>query len=150
MLRHTTNNLKTGQLAERSGVSLQTIRYYELEGLLPKPQRLSSGYRMFSPNTVWQIQFIKRAQKLGFSLADIRELLSIPAYGGRNGDSSTVASRSEGPGRTTIKSRQAALTLAVLAIACTSGASFQLCNSPCRQRLAWYPECQNLQGEQKW
>ena len=80
MLRQTTNNLKTGQLAERSGVSLQTIRYYEREDLLPKPQRLSSGYRMFSPDTVWQIQFIKRAQKLGFSLGDIRELLSIQAH----------------------------------------------------------------------
>ena len=80
MLGQRSNNLKIGQLAERSGVSLQTIRFYEREGLLPKPQRLSSGYRIFSPHAVLQVQFIKRAQKLGFSLTDIRELFSIQEH----------------------------------------------------------------------
>lgn len=69
--------LKIGQVAERGGVNLQTIRYYEREKLLPEPPRLASGYRMFPEGAVNRVRFIKRAQELGFSLAEIRELLSI-------------------------------------------------------------------------
>lgn len=69
--------LKISEVAERGGVNLQTIRYYEREGLLPKPPRLSSGYRVFPGDTVNRVRFIKRAQELGFSLAEVRELLSI-------------------------------------------------------------------------
>jgi MerR family mercuric resistance operon transcriptional regulator len=69
--------LKISEVAERGGVNLQTIRYYEREGLLPEPPRLPSGYRMFSPDAVRRVRFIKRAQELGFSLSEIRELLSI-------------------------------------------------------------------------
>jgi MerR family mercuric resistance operon transcriptional regulator len=70
-------SLKIGKVAERGGVNLQTIRYYEREGLLPKPPRLASGYRMFPETAVRRVRFIKRAQELGFSLAEIRELLSL-------------------------------------------------------------------------
>jgi MerR family copper efflux transcriptional regulator len=70
-------DLKIGEVAERSGVNLQTIRYYEREGLLPEPARLTSGYRIFPLDTVRRVQFIKRAQGLGFSLAEVRELLSL-------------------------------------------------------------------------
>ena len=70
-------SLKIGEVAKRGGVSLQAIRYYEREGLLPKPPRLASGYRMFPDTAVRRVQFIKRAQELGFSLAEIRELLSL-------------------------------------------------------------------------
>ena len=69
--------LKSNTLAERSGVNLQTIRYYEREGLVPIPPRLKSGYRMFPETTVQRIRFIKRAQQLGFSRNEIRDLLSI-------------------------------------------------------------------------
>jgi Hg(II)-responsive transcriptional regulator len=69
--------LKIGEVAERGGVNLQTIRYYEREKLLPEPPRLPSGYRMFPEQTVHRVRFIKRAQELGFSLAEIRDLLSI-------------------------------------------------------------------------
>ncbi len=69
--------LKISQVAEGGGVNLQTIRYYEREGLLAAPPRLASGYRVFSPDAVRRVRFIKRAQELGFSLAEIRELLSI-------------------------------------------------------------------------
>ncbi|MCU1248423.1 MAG: MerR family transcriptional regulator [Edaphobacter sp.] len=69
--------LKIGDVAERGGVNLQTIRYYEREGLLPEPPRLASGYRMFPESAVRRVRFIKRAQELGFSLAEIRELLSL-------------------------------------------------------------------------
>lgn len=69
--------LKIGEVAKRGGVNLETIRYYERERLLPKPPRLSSGYRMFPTDAVHRVRFIKRAQELGFSLSEIRELLSI-------------------------------------------------------------------------
>jgi MerR family mercuric resistance operon transcriptional regulator len=69
--------LKIGEVAERGGVSLQAIRYYEREGLLPKPPRLASGYRLFPDTAVRRVHFIKRAQELGFSLAEIRELLAL-------------------------------------------------------------------------
>ncbi len=69
--------LKIGQVAECGRVNLQTIRYYEREGLLPEPPRLQSGYRMFPENTVRRVHFIKRAQDLGFTLAEIKELLAL-------------------------------------------------------------------------
>src|SRR2546429_74827 len=69
--------LRIGEVAERGGVNLQTIRYYEREKLLPEPPRLPSGYRMFPEQTIHRVRFIKRAQELGFSLAEIRDLLSI-------------------------------------------------------------------------
>ena len=69
--------LKIGEVAEQGGVNLQTIRYYEREGLLPEPPRLASGYRIFHKSAVRRVRFIKRAQELGFSLAEIRELLSL-------------------------------------------------------------------------
>jgi len=69
--------LKSSALAELGGVNLQTIRYYEREGLLPAPPRLRSGYRVFPETSVHRIRFIKRAQELGFSLAEVRDLLSI-------------------------------------------------------------------------
>jgi len=69
--------LKIGEVAQRGGVSLQAIRYYEREGLLPEPPRLASGYRLFPDTAVRRVHFIKRAQELGFSLAEIRELLSL-------------------------------------------------------------------------
>ncbi len=69
--------LTTGKLARQSGVNVETIRYYERQGLLPLPPRKSSGYRLWPPDTVKRIRFIKHAQELGFSLREISELLSI-------------------------------------------------------------------------
>ncbi|MBN9659087.1 MAG: heavy metal-responsive transcriptional regulator [Acidobacteria bacterium] len=69
--------MKIGEVATRGGVSLQTIRYYERQRLLQKPPRLASGYRVFTEQTVCRIRFIKRAQELGFALAEIRDLLSM-------------------------------------------------------------------------
>lgn len=69
--------LKIGEVADRAGVNLQTIRYYEREGLLPEPPRLASGYRMFPQDAVQQVRFIKRAQELGFTLAEIKELMAL-------------------------------------------------------------------------
>ena len=69
--------LKIGEVAERGGVNLQTIRYYEREKLLPEPPRLPSGYRVYPDHTVRRVGFIKRAQEIGFTLAEIRGLLAI-------------------------------------------------------------------------
>jgi Hg(II)-responsive transcriptional regulator len=66
-----------GRVAREGGVNLETIRYYEREGLLPKPPRTTSGYRIFPEDTARRLRFIKRAQELGFSLKEIRELLSL-------------------------------------------------------------------------
>jgi MerR family mercuric resistance operon transcriptional regulator len=74
--------LKVGEVASGAGVNLQTVRFYEREGLLPAPPRLTSGYRMFPGSAVLRVRFIKRAQELGFSLAEIRDLLSISGKGG--------------------------------------------------------------------
>src|SRR6266852_7011290 len=71
------NGLAISELAKRSQVNLQTIRYYEREGLLPKPRRLPSGYRVFSSEDVRRVRFIKQAQELGFSLKEIKELLAL-------------------------------------------------------------------------
>jgi len=58
-------------------VNVETIRYYERRGLIPKPPRSSSGYRLYPQEAVTRIRFIKRAKELGFSLKEISELLSL-------------------------------------------------------------------------
>ena len=72
-------SLKVGEVAEQAGVRLHTIHYYERRGLLPKPPRTSSNYRAFSPDAVRRIRFIKQAQQLGFTLDEIKDLLSLRA-----------------------------------------------------------------------
>ena len=69
--------LTTGELARRGGINLESIRFYEKQGLLPKPPRTHSGYRVFPPDAVRLVRFIKRAQELGFSLKEIKELLAL-------------------------------------------------------------------------
>ena len=69
--------LKTAQLAHEGGVNVETIRYYERHGLLPKPPRTPSGYRVFSEDAVARLRFIKRSQELGFSLKEVKELLTL-------------------------------------------------------------------------
>ena len=70
-------SLTTGELAKQGGVNLESIRFYERERLLPKAPRTASGYRMFSADDVRRVRFIKRAQELGFSLKEIKELLAL-------------------------------------------------------------------------
>lgn len=69
--------LKIGQLAQQSGVSVQTLRYYEQRGLIPTPQRQSSGYRIYPHETLKRLSFINRCKTLGFSLEEILELLQM-------------------------------------------------------------------------
>ncbi|MBW7997265.1 MAG: MerR family DNA-binding protein [Candidatus Glassbacteria bacterium] len=70
-------SLQIGKVARLSDVGVETIRFYEREGLIAEPPRKESGYRQYPKETVSRIRFIKRAKKLGFSLKEIRELLSL-------------------------------------------------------------------------
>lgn len=69
--------LTIGQVAKRGEVNIETVRYYERQGLIPSPPRRESGYRQYPEETVARVRFIKRAQELGFSLKEIAELLSL-------------------------------------------------------------------------
>jgi len=71
--------LTIGQLASTAKVNVQTVRYYERRGLLLDAPRRESGYREYPQDTAVRIEFIKRAQALGFSLAEISELLEMRA-----------------------------------------------------------------------
>ena len=73
------DSLSIGKLAHAAGVSVETIRFYERQSLVPAPPRTPAGYRQFPPETVNRIRFIRRAQVLGFTLAEIRELLELRA-----------------------------------------------------------------------
>jgi Hg(II)-responsive transcriptional regulator len=69
--------LKIGQVSRLSGIAVETVRFYERQGLLSEPARKASGYRLYSEEVVVRLQFIKRAKELGFSLGEIAELLSL-------------------------------------------------------------------------
>lgn len=66
-----------GPLSERSGVKVETVRYYEREGLLPEPPRTSGGHRSYDESHLRRLTFIRRARELGFSMAEIRDLLAL-------------------------------------------------------------------------
>lgn len=70
------NNVRIGEVAERSGVSIDTVRYYERRNLLPPAPRTAGGYRIFTSETIDRVVFIKQSQELGFSLDEIATLLS--------------------------------------------------------------------------
>lgn len=74
--------MKIGELAQQAGVSTQTIRFYERESLLKAPMRTSAGYRSYSESVVSVVRFIKQSQEIGYTLAEIRQLLSFHYEGG--------------------------------------------------------------------
>jgi DNA-binding transcriptional MerR regulator len=69
--------LTRGELAKRSRVNIETLRYYEKRNLIDPPRRSEAGYRLYTPADILRIRFIKNAQKLGFTLKEIRELLKL-------------------------------------------------------------------------
>ena len=69
--------LTIGQVAQHAGVGIETIRFYEREGVLTKPDRSASGYRLFNEDVIDRLRFIGRAKELGFTLKEIKELLSL-------------------------------------------------------------------------
>ncbi len=70
-------SLTIGHLARQAGINLETVRYYERVGLLPPAPRSASGYRLFPADAKRRLRIIRRAQELGFSLKEIRELLAL-------------------------------------------------------------------------
>jgi Hg(II)-responsive transcriptional regulator len=69
--------MKSGQVAEAAGVNVETLRYYERRGLLREPPRLPSGYRAYGADAVQVVRFVRRAQELGFTLAEVETLLQL-------------------------------------------------------------------------
>jgi len=71
------STLRIGELAELTQTNNETLRFYESKGLLPAPRRSPSGYRLYGQAAVDQVNFILRAKRMGFSLKEIAELLSL-------------------------------------------------------------------------
>jgi Hg(II)-responsive transcriptional regulator len=71
------NSFTVGALADKAGINLETVRYYEKIGLMPKPKRKESHYRIYDENDFVRLKFIIRAKELGFTLKEISELLSL-------------------------------------------------------------------------
>ena len=69
--------LSIGTMSKRSGVNIETIRYYERRGLIGPPPRTAGGYRMYAENDVRRLTFVRRARELGFSLDEVRALLNL-------------------------------------------------------------------------
>ena len=71
------NSITIGHVAKRTGISIEAIRFYERKGLIDAPARKDSGYRQFAEDHIQRLLFIQQAKSLGFSLMEIKELLSI-------------------------------------------------------------------------
>lgn len=76
--------LTIGKVAHSAGLAIDTVRYYEREGLLEKPARSASGYRHYRPDAIARLRFIRQAKELGFSLNEIKELLSLRVAPGKS------------------------------------------------------------------
>ncbi len=72
--------LRSGQVAEAAGVNLQTLRYYERRGLLAEPDRTLGGHRLYPAETVTVLRVIKAAQRLGFSLQEVADLIDVGTH----------------------------------------------------------------------
>src|SRR4051812_30732572 len=73
--------LKIGEVSKRSGIGIETLRFYEKSGVLSRPVRSASGYRMYDSEVLERLAFIKRAQVLGFSLEEIRQIIREKSSG---------------------------------------------------------------------
>ncbi len=71
------NSMTIGQVAKKAGIGIETIRFYERKGLIDEPPRKESGYRQYDAGVVDRLVFIQQAKMLGFTLAEIQELLSL-------------------------------------------------------------------------
>jgi DNA-binding transcriptional MerR regulator len=75
------DNLRVGAVAKAAGVGVQTLHYYERLGLLPKPSRSDANYRLYSPEAIRRVRFIKKAQALGITLEETRQILDLKDHG---------------------------------------------------------------------
>lgn len=85
------SGLRSGQVAAAAGVNPQTLRYYERRGLLKEPNRTFGGHRVYPPETVTLLRVIKVAQRLGFSLDEVAELVAAGAHRHRRGADTGLA-----------------------------------------------------------
>ena len=82
-----------GRLAEAAGVHVETVRYYERRGLIEQPPRSTGGYRQYSDDDLWRLQFVARGKTLGFTLTEIAEVLGTEA--GRSPDGVLAAAQAK-------------------------------------------------------
>lgn len=87
------DQLTIGKLAQKAGVGIDTVRFYEREGLMPRAQRTPSGYRLYAAKDADRVRFIRRAKALGFSLGEISQLLRLNAGGGNRASVRKLAQR---------------------------------------------------------
>ncbi len=73
--------LHVGSVARKTGVGVQTLHYYERINLLPKPARSEANYRLYSADVLTRVTFIKKAQAVGFTLTEIKEILELKSHG---------------------------------------------------------------------
>ncbi|HEU5246970.1 MAG TPA: heavy metal-responsive transcriptional regulator [Candidatus Udaeobacter sp.] len=73
--------LKVGEVAKTAGVGVQTLHYYERLGLLRKPQRSAANYRLYSPEAIRRVQFIKKSQAIGLTLEETKQILDLKEHG---------------------------------------------------------------------
>ena len=85
--------INIGDLARHAGVSVETIRYYEREGLMPQPSRMRSGRRVYAPSDIKTLAFIRKARRLGFPLDDVRSLLALRGPDNNCDDVKEIAQR---------------------------------------------------------
>ncbi len=71
--------IQIGELSRRTGCNIETIRYYERIGMLPRPSRSASRYRLYADPDVLRLRFVRRARELGFTLDEVRALLALSA-----------------------------------------------------------------------
>jgi len=75
------NGLRVGMVAKAAGVGVQTLHYYERLGLLRRPQRSAANYRLYSPDAIRRVQFIKKAQAIGLTLEETKQILDLKEHG---------------------------------------------------------------------
>jgi DNA-binding transcriptional MerR regulator len=118
-------NFRTGEAARAAGVNVQTLRFYEREGILPPPRRAPSGYRQYGDDAVRIVSFVKRAQELGFTLREAKELLRLRAAGPKRAAAARAAAASKlddiDKKVRDLNAIRAALTSLVDACACADG-----------------------------
>ena len=78
------DRLTIGRVARSAGFAVDTVRFYEREGLIEKPARSTAGYRHYRPDAIARLRFIRQAKELGFSLSEIRELLALRVTPGKS------------------------------------------------------------------
>ena len=81
MIMHSQDSLKAGAVAKAAGVGVQTLHYYERLGLLQKPKRSAANYRLYSPEAIRRVRFIKKAQVLGLTLEETKQILDLKDHG---------------------------------------------------------------------